>query len=38
MLNDNKEEGHNTGVSDSIKKFLMENPIKNSQKSTLIRI
>ena len=29
MLNDNKEEDHNTGVSDGIKKFLMENLMKN---------
>ena len=29
MLNDNKKEDHNTGVSDGIKKFLMDNLIKN---------
>ena len=29
MLNDDKKEDHNTGVSDGIKKFLMVNLIKN---------
>ena len=38
MLNDNKKEDHNTGISDDIKKFLMENRIKNFKKSTLLRI
>ena len=33
-----KKEDHNTGVSDGIKKFLMENLIKNFKKSTLLRI
>ena len=33
-----KKEDHNTGVSDDIKKFLMENLIKNFKKSTLLRI
>ena len=29
MLNDDKSENHNTGVSDAIKKFLIVNLIKN---------
>ena len=33
-----KKEDHNTYVSDGIKKFLMENLIKNFKKSTLLRI
>ena len=33
-----KKEDHNTGVSDGIKKILMENLIKNFKKSTLLRI
>ena len=38
MLNDNKKEDHNTGISDDIKKFLMENRIKSFRKSTLLEI
>ena len=32
MINDNKKEDHSTGVSDGIKKFLMENLIKSLKK------
>ena len=38
MLNDNKKEDHNTGISDDIKKFLMENRIKSFEKGTLLEI
>ena len=33
-----KKEDHNTGVSDGIKKFFIENLIKNFLKSTLLKI
>ena len=38
MPNDDKKDDHITGVSDGIKKFLIENLIKNFKKSTLLRI
>ena len=38
MPNDDKKGDHSTGVSNNIKKFLMENVIKNFKKSTLLRI
>ena len=38
MPNNDKKEDHNTDVSDGIKKFLMENLIKNFKISTFVRI
>ena len=35
MPNNDKKEDHNTGVSNGIKKFLMENLIKNPKNSAL---
>ena len=36
MLNDDKSEDHNTGVSDGIKKFLIVNLIKNLKIDALL--
>ena len=38
MPNNDKKEDHNTDVSDGIKKFSMENLIKNFKISTFFRI
>ena len=37
MSKDDKKEDHNAGVSDGIKKFLMENIIKNLKNDALSR-